>query len=372
MPRRLLFAVAVSAALPAQNVLHYKFDEHCGAEVVNFAGSTTGNAAIHTVLPGGPDAARIVGRFDQALSGTAGTGTTTYLTTGWAPATATGSFSFAMWIRNHPGNPSAIGFGYLFGAQGGNFRVFTGSSGKLFLSGVPGSATSAANLTTLLNAGWVHAACTVDGTTNQATWYIDGVADPTVTMTQGVALAGTDFAMGARDTGGSSASPLDTDEFLFAETLWTPAEVLALSQNPPAADGGFTSGVPSQCGAGNVVLGSAGGKPFAGNPSYALTVATATPSLFLLLVGLDRCTFGGAVPLPLDGTPLLPLLNGCWIVTDAPVILNGVAAGAPVTLPLAIPGTVPNSVAIYTQALGLDLATGASSMSNGFASSVGS
>lgn len=361
--------------LCAQDVLHYKFDEHCGAEVINFApGSLVGNASITTTLPGGVDDARITGQFDEALSGTMYPlgGGNTYLSTGWAPATTTGNFSFAMWIRNLPGNPAAISFGYLFGADGGNFRLFTGSSGKLFLSGFPGSATSAANLTPLLNAGWVHVACTVDSTALQAIWYINGVADPAVTLTAPVALAGTDFAVGARDTNGSSLSPLDTDEFVLSAGVWTPAEVALLAVSPRAGDGDYTAGVTTQCGAGNLVIGSAGGAPAIGNLNYALTVSATTPSLFLLLVGLDRCTFGGALPLPLDGTPLLPLLNGCWIVTDAPVLLNGVATGGPATLPLPIPATVSNSLSIYTQALGLDLATGASSMSNGFASSTGS
>src|SRR5436190_1591240 len=142
-------ALLSAATLLAQGVLHYKFDEHCSSEVVNFAaGSAIGNATIVTTLAGGVAAARTSGQFDGALTGTttvpAGT---TYLNTGWAPSTLSGSFSFSMWIRNTPGNPTAIPFGYLFGATGSNFRLFTGSSGFLFLSSVPGSATSNVNLT---------------------------------------------------------------------------------------------------------------------------------------------------------------------------------------------------------------------------------
>lgn len=374
--------ILLTTSLTAQNLMHYKFDERCGAEVVNFApGTTLGNAAIVTTEAGGPDAARVAGQFDQAMTGAffPGGAPKTYLDTGWAPVSTTGSFSFAMWLRNRPGNPASIPFCYLFGATTAtgaplaNFRLFTGSSGRLFLSGFPGAATSAANLSAQLNAGWVHVACTVDGSAMQATWYVNGVADPAVSFTQPVFLAGSNFAIGARETtSGSNPSPLDTDEFLFTESVWTPTEVLALSLAPRAGDGDYTSGTTTQCGAGNVVLGSTGGAPALGNLAYSLTVTTTTPSLFLLLAGFDKCNFGGSVPLPLDGTPLLPLLSGCWILADAPVTLSGVTTAGPTTLALPIPATVPVSTHIYTQVLSLDLATFASSMSSGFVSSTGS
>jgi hypothetical protein len=369
------FAIAVViAAAPSQDVLHYKFDERCGAEVINFAPSAVANGAIVTNLPGGASAARVAGQFDQALTGSAfpGPSSTTHLVTGWAPTTTTGNFSFASWIRNRPGNPTAIAFGYLFGATGGNLRLFTGSSGRMFLSGFPGGATSAADLTPLLNAGWVHIACTVDAAALQATWYINGVADPAVTFTGAVALAGTNFAVGSRSSTGSNYSPLDTDEFLWSDSVWTAAEVLALAAAPRAADGDYTSDVTVQCGGGSTVVSGVGGEPFAGNLSYGLSVATATPSLFLLLVGFDRCLFNGAVPLPLDGTPLLPLLNGCFILADAPVIVSGTALGSPATVPFPLPATVPASTNLYVQSLSLDLATTASTMSFGFAISTGS
>lgn len=370
----LLPALLLAASLTAQDALHYKFDERCGAEVVNFAaGSSVGNATIVTTLAGGVGAARVPGQFDQALTATTfpGGAPTTRLATGWAPSSPTGNLSFGLWIRNQPGNPAAINFGYLFGATGGNFRLFTGSSGRMFLSGAPFSATSVLNLTPQLNAGWVHIACTIDSTALQAIWYVNGVADPAVVLTQPLALVGSNFAIGARDTGGSSPSPLETDEFVLSYTTWTPAEVLALSQAPRAGDGDYTSAVASQCGVGNVVLGSAGGAPAVGNLAYGLTVTTTTPSLFVLLAGFDKCAYGGVLPLPLDATPLLPLLNGCWILADAPVTLSGVTTAGAATIGLPIPATVPLSTHIYTQALALDLTTFAASMSSGFVSSTG-
>lgn len=359
----------LGCSLTAQNVLHYKFDGGCGSEVINFA-SGAGNALLSTTLVGGPDAARVTGMFGEALTGSNATVGNTRIDTGWAPFSASGDFSYSMWLRNRPGNPTAIGFGYLLGATGGSFRIFTGGSGRLFLSGVPSSATNVLDLTTLLNAGWVHAACTYDSTNLQATWYINGVADPAVTVLP-AALTGTDFTIGARDSSGGNASPLETDEFILSDGVWSAGEIAALALQPPAADGNYTSGIANQCGSGNVVLSTAGGAPSSGNLSYSIDALSTQPSLVLLLAGLSRCSFDGSIPLPLDGTPILPLLNGCWILTDAPVLITGVSAGAPAAFPFPIPATVPSSVSVYAQAIALDLATGATSMSEGLAISTG-
>jgi hypothetical protein len=205
----------------------------------------------------------------------------------------------------------------------------------------------------------------------QAIWYVNGAVDATIAITAPAALTGTDFAIGARQTNGSSPSPLETDEFVFSTNVWTASEVLALASAPRAGDGNYTSGITTQCGGGAVTVDGAGGEPVIGNLNYGVTVTTATPSLFLLLAGLDKCNFGGAVPLPLDGTPLLPFLNGCWILTDAVVTLSGVTSAGPASVAFPIPATVPPGTSLYMQALGLDLATFAGSMSDGFAIGTG-
>lgn len=372
--RTILFSsvLALLPVLPAQDILHFKFDGGCGSEAINFAPGGS-NGAITTTAPGGVAVARISGRYVTALGGSGSAYGNTWMDTGWAPGTSTGNYSFAMWIRNRP-QTGSIGFGYLFGAtgSGASFRLFTGSSGKLFLSDNGYSATSVNDLTALLNAGWVHVACVVDGNNLSATWYINGVADPAVTLSGPVAPSGTDFTIGARSTSGSSPSPLDTDEFRLTDQLWTPAEVLAMATGtrPMAADADYDLGVPAQCGAGNVTLSSGGGAPAIGNANYTLEVSATSPSIVVLVAGFNRCQFGGVVPLPLDLTPLVAFLPGCFLVTDAPVAVNGVAVGTPAVFPLAIPANAPTGT-IYAQALGLDLTTSASSMSDGFAIAIG-
>lgn len=118
-------------------------------------------------------------------------------------------------------------------------------------------------------------------------------------------------------------------------------------------------------------LDGSGGEPSLGNLNHGLTVTTATPSLFLLLADLDTCNYGGAIPLPLDGTPLLPFLNGCWILADAVVTLGGATSAGPATGPFPVPATALPGTTIYTQVLGLDLAAFAGAMSSGFSVSTG-
>lgn len=348
----------------------YKFNEICGAEVVNFAvGSATGNATIVTTLAGGVDAARVAGQFGEALSGSGTTATErTYLNTGWAPGTYTGDFSISMWLRNRPGNPSALGFGYLFGADGGNFRCFTGSSAKLFLSGMPGSATSVLNLTTLLNAGWVHAACTVDATSLQAIWYINGVADPAVTLTGAVSMPATNFAIGARNAVGSSWSPLDTDEFLFTSRVLTAGEVAGLAAAPHGGDGRFGT----SCN--NSVLSGNGQRPALGNTAYGLTVSGPSNALAWILFGFSRCSMlGGTVSLPTSLGAFEPGLTGCTGYTDidfglvGPIVVLGTGS-------LAFPmpsGAGWAGLDFWGQSVMLDLSTTQLRASNGIGISIG-
>ncbi|MFK7740017.1 MAG: LamG-like jellyroll fold domain-containing protein [Planctomycetota bacterium] len=365
--------LALTVWLPAQAVLHYKFDGGCGSEVINFAPASSaaaGGATITTTAPGGVDAARIGGRYGQSLGGSGAAFGETRCDTGWQPSTIAGDFTFAMWLRNRSGMGS-LPFGYLFGASGGSFRLFTGGSGRLFLSGMPSAVTSSADLTAQLNSGWVHVGCVVDNTSMSATFYIDGVAEPSVGLAAPVALLGTDFTIGARGNTGGSSSSLDTDEFTFYDRALLPVEILqmATATVPVAANGGYQNAAPSQCGAGGVQVAGVG-LPVSGNSSYAIDVTATASSLVLLFGGLDRCQAGGAVPLPFAVGTVTPLLTGCFVVADPVVVVNGVAAGAPVTFPLPIPAGL-QATSVYLQALGLDVTNLAASMSDGIAVSTG-
>jgi hypothetical protein len=372
---------ALAATSAAQEFLHYKFDANCTAEVINYA---TGPAAFaqNGTFETNTTAPFATGAFGGALAG-GNDAQNLYnrVRTNWTPQAQplTGDLTFAFFAKERTAPGTALN--YLCGVTTSANRLFTNGVAQrgLYFRNVVASGPTGVDLSaltavldfqTLAAANWVHIAIVVDQVAATATWYANGAQVHQVTGVGGALInsAGI-FMVGSQLS--TLESNYDLDEFLIANRAYTAAEVLALSLSPLAGDGDYTSAIPSQCGAGNVTLASAGGRPFDGNLLYSLQVTATTPSLYVLLAGFDRCTFGGSIPLPLDGTPLTLLLAGCWIVADAPVTLAGVAGGGPTALPLPIPPGTPPALGIYTQVLALDGTTFATSMSNGFATSIG-
>lgn len=357
------------APAAAQDVMHYRFDESCGSEVVNHAtGSTVGNGTITATLPGAPVASWTDGRFGRALAGVPTTSVRNYLTTGWTPGSYSGPFTVSFWIRNRV-NPASVGFGYMFATTGGNFRLFTGTSGILFLGGWGGSPSNiqnATNLTSLLGAGWTHVACTVDPTTAQGIWYVNGVPDVTRTLSGTVNLGtGTNFTLGAWNNG--SALPLDMDEFLFTTRALSAPEVQALAASGYAGDGTFGT----TCGP---LLDGNGQRPFLGNTAYALNLTTPATGLAWLVFGSSRCTMGaGTIPLPIDLGILLPPLTGCQGHVDIDIgTLTTVVGGGGTTVPFPVPvlGWLDGYTA-YCQAVVYDATTQGLASSNALSIALG-
>lgn len=389
-----LAALAATCAIAtAQDFIHYKFDANCTNEVINYA---TGPQALASngLLETNAAVQWDTGVFGGCLAGgTIAPSPNTYnrVVTGWNPATQniTGSLTMA-WFMRQRSSPGTTLY-YMAGAPTGGFRLFTnGVAGQglyqrvLLASGGNGVNASIANdfylpaattnVQALAAAGWVHIAIVVDAAASTADWYVNGTSVLQLTNVVGGALinAAGPFMLGAYTTSLTGAgSPYDIDEFVMSLRAYAPQEILALSLAQKAGDGDYVSGTTSQCGAGNVTLASSGGAPFAGNAAYSLDVSATTPSVYVLLAGFDRCVYGGVIPLPLDGTPLTPLLNGCWILADAPVTLGGFTAGPPTANPVPIPAATPPGFALFTQVLALDAATFATSMSKGFATHVG-
>ncbi len=382
MRYHLLALAALTTFATAQDFIHYKFDANCTNEVINLASGpaafpANGLFESNTVPQFG------AGVFGSALAGgSALANLYNRVRTGWTPSVQplTGNLTFAFFAKER--TPPGTTLNYLCGVTTSANRLFTNGIGQrglyfrnIVASGPQGvdlsALTAVLDFQTLAAANWVHIAIVVDTATSSATWYANGLPIQTVNGVGGALInSAGEFLVGFQLT--TNESNYDLDEFLISNRAFSAAEVLALSLTPHAGDGDYTSGIPSQCGAGNLTLTSSGGAPFAGNLAYSLDIAASTPNLFLLLAGFDRCTFGGVIPLPIDGSPILPLLNGCWILADAPITLSGIVSGPPASIPLPIPASVGLGLGIYTQVLGLDVATSAASMSGGFATSVGS
>jgi hypothetical protein len=378
------------ATATAQDFIHYKFDANCTSEVINYANGPQAFAANGQLQSNSTSSPWDVGVFGGCLAGGANVAPTYYnrVVSGWNPSLQpiTGSVTIAWFMRQRAGSTIGTTLNYLLGAATGGHRLFTnGVAGvsllqrEILVSGGNSGArdfqlpVATTNIQALAAAGWTHVAMVIDSTAQTADWYVNGTSVFQLQNVPGalINLAGS-YMVGSYSTAATGAgSVYDIDEFLISLRAFSAAEVLALSTSPKAGDGDYTSGIAAQCGAGNVTLSSAGGAPVAGNLAYSLDVAATTPSLYVLLAGFDRCTFGGALPLPLDGTPLAPLLNGCWILADAPVTLAGVVLGSPSNIALPIPATTPLGFGLYSQVLALDGTTFATSMSSGFASSIG-
>lgn len=353
----------------AQDVLHYRFDGGCGSEVIQF-GEGAGAASIDTGLAGGPDAARVPGRFGGGLAGSPAGAAATWLRTGWAPDSPSGDFTVAMWLRNRPGNPTVLPFGYLFGATSGQLRMYIGSTGRLWLDGLPGVAVASTDLTPLLNAGWVHVACVVDSGSLEATFYVNGLPELAVSIGVGAWLMGTDFTIGARDGAGTAPAALDIDEFLWHEGLLNVTQIQSLVASPRAGTGAYTLGAAQACAGPAISLAPTGGRPTIGNQVFGVEVTTANQALVVFAAGFDRCSFGTA-PLPIDAGALLPQLAGCAIVVEPITTASGVGGASPVTFPLPIPASLTIAPSVYVQALSIDTTTLQPSLSDGFAVAVG-
>ncbi|MHC4513977.1 MAG: LamG-like jellyroll fold domain-containing protein [Planctomycetota bacterium] len=346
----LVVPLAFSLSLEAQDILHYKFDAGCGTEVINFAdASTVGPGKMVSTLANAPASSWTTGKWRSGMAGSKKTTPTAdnYVNTGWNIGNFSGSFSISMWIRNKPGNPQAISFGYLFGATGSSFRCFTGASGKLFVGswgGTPGNLVNAADLTSLLNKGYVHVALVVDTSKSTATYYINGVADTPISLTGSVAFSGTNFSVGKYRT--STASPMDFDEFLFTRRVLTVADVKRLASSQQAGAGVF--------GTGNVAsLRPGGGRPSLGNAKFQLTVSdsNAVPP-FLLFIGSNRCKLSGTHNLPMDLGTIIPAFSGVFAYTDIDLVtLAGVLIRGTATLQVPVPNDPALSgFCVYLQA----------------------
>ncbi|HEX6813480.1 MAG TPA: LamG-like jellyroll fold domain-containing protein [Planctomycetota bacterium] len=365
----------------AQDFIHYRFDSNCTNEVLNLA-SGPGAFPANGVLQTNTSPTFDVGAFGACLAGGVDASNLyNRVNTGWTPSAQplTGNLTFAFFAKLR--NAHGTSLNYLCGVTTSANRLFTNGIAQrgLYFRNVVSSGPQGVDLSaltavldfqTLAATSWVHIAIVVDQPAGTATWYANGTQVHQVSGVGGALInsAGT-FMVGSQLS--TVESNYDLDEFLISNRAFSAAEVLVLSLSPRAGDGDYLSQIPSQCGAGNVTLASSGGAPFAGNFAYSLDVSATTPQLFLLLAGFDRCFFSGVIPLPLDGTPLLALLNGCWILADAPVTLSGFTAGPPSSIPLPIPAAVSLPTGIYTQVLAFDAATLATSMSNGFATSIG-
>lgn len=369
LPRHLLAVVAATSAAVAQDILHYKFDEAYGTKVINYAAGSIApsQGTIISSLAGAPAASWAPGRFGAgALAGSiASPNTPNRVDTGWIPGTFTGSLSYALWIKLAYNQP-APSLCYLFGSPtSGQFRAFTGTSGVWFTSGAAfASQSTLANVYSLANGNWVHLAFVADAASLTATYYINGVAEPSRTITVPPSWTSpVPFTVGQQLVT-SAGSIFDIDEFLLANRAMTAAEIAALASEPRAADAGYGSGC------GPLTLTSVNGVPALGNFTYGLELSCPSPAIALLGIGSNRAAWAGQ-PLPFDLGSLLGY-GPCTIDSSFELTtLFTVVGPAPAVVGMPIlPSPAFLGITFYAQAPGL-IGGSTYTTSNAFAIAVG-
>ena len=337
------------------DVLYYKFGGGCGDQVVNYgdAGIAPETGAILTNNPTPGGAWTAAGMYGSGL--THSTAAAYHAVNSGFTSPVTGSFSMAWWM-NGAGLTPPPSTSYLFSGIG-SFRGFTGGvAGTGFMTrawgGTPADLTLTTDIQTLATLGWFHLALVVDGAAGTATYYVNGVAQPSIAITGSVNVVPTTtpFRVGMH-TSTTTALFYDLDEFHFANRAYSAAEVATLATVHPAADATYSTGCIS-----SNSLRSRGGKPTMGNATYALNARGPANGSYFMIAGWDRCAFATA-PLPFDLGTLLPAMAGCLLNTsaDAVKVFGLTGANGDVNFPLPIPN-IPalDQLPLYWQTILLD------------------
>ena len=346
----LLFALACAMPLAAQSdVLFYKF-EGGGSKALNYAlGSPApGEGAILNTLITAPIGSYVPGRFGEALNSgvTPSPFQANYVVTDWAP-NVTGDYTWAMWLRNTRGT-AAPSLTYIAGIPVSlQFRIYTGGAALLTTGNAGGTSSYAtvANIYQLATAGWVHVAFVVDTTAMTATYYIDGVPEPSRVLAGAPNISGPQFHIG-RQLPTLAPSIYDIDEFRFVTRAATATEIQSWATQNGAGVSEFGAG----CGA---TLTTNNGLPQLGNLAFELQLASPAPnSLGVLALGVSR-TAWGALPLPFDLGLALPPLAGCQLECSPDVALTAITdASGNFTLSFPVlPGAAYDGFAFYAQGL---------------------
>lgn len=329
----------LSFALPAQDVLHYKFDAMGGNKVINYAKGSSSGPAEGTVMGTATTKQRWApGKFGGALMGgsnLAATVRNNYVSSGWDGG-FTGSFTVA-WFMKEQTSPGGT-LSYLFSGIG-SFRCFTnGVAGTgLWLRNWGGvDIKLATNIQTLAQKNWTHIALVVDATAKTATWYVNGAVSGTpqkIAATPNVAK-GTSFNVGMH-TAANLASCYDLDEFRFTMRAVTAKEILVWSLAATADDAPYGTG----CG-GTLSPLFPTAIPSVGQAKYGIQAQFKNPGVVAVMLGGSRSTFLG-VPnlLPLDLGGVFPALKGCMLENSMDLVVGKVAGG---TGSLSIPLPIPN------------------------------
>jgi hypothetical protein len=323
---------------PAE-ILDYRFDRGAGRTAINYAGIVGGAPPQGQLLGTAPWTA---GRFGSALAA----GHT--CDTGWTGDLG-GSFSIGWFMRGSAPAVETPIFRLGVPPPQPRFRCFTGGVAgtgircTLTIGGAVGVINLTTDIHTLAAAGWVHVALVVDNNVlpATATWYVDGVAQPPLTLAGRPSIDPSTSSLQI----GAMASPYAIDEFRMVAEPVSAAVVGIWANGSPAKTTNYS--YAGTCGANLRAI----GLPTLGNSGFKLRTEGAPGSPCSVTLGATPYLLGITL-LPIDLGLVNSSLSGCLWYSDLAISL-------PVFLPanglgdLTVP--IPNDMAL--QGLDLDAQT---------------
>ncbi|HCN36239.1 MAG TPA: hypothetical protein DIS94_00810 [Bacteroidetes bacterium] len=220
-----------SQAVP--EILYYKFNTGT-TSTPNLAspGQGTPEGNIVGAMTMGPG-----GQFGNALIGAGGTGTTTYLNTGWNMNLGTSSWTISLWISNMPTTTV-----YLFGNDiTTSFRCFTnGAAGAGNITLRSGAPFTNVNVTGVLpGPNVIH--FVYDATVPDIKTYVNGVFQSSTPQPALNLNAAIPFKVGSYGTAGSIPNGALIDEFRLYSRALGAAEIAATWNVELPIGGGVTN-----------------------------------------------------------------------------------------------------------------------------------
>lgn len=216
----IIFSSVKSFSQNVPEILYYKFNTGTTTTpnlAVPGQGTPEGTLLNMTMVPGG--------QFGNALNGATGTGSNTYVNTGWNMNVGTSSWTISFWLNN-----MTTGVAYLFGNDfASSFRCFTNGgagAGNITLRGASVSTFTDLNVTGVLpGPSVIH--FVYDNTVPEIRTYVNGVfrsatPQPALNLTSAIP-----FKVGSYSTNTSLPSGSLMDEFRFYNRAVGAAEIAA-------------------------------------------------------------------------------------------------------------------------------------------------
>ena len=312
-------------------ILYYKFNAGT-TTTPNYASPGQGSANADLInMTMGPG-----GQFDNALNGNAGTGSNTYVGTGWNMNLGTSNWTISLWINNFP---AVTGTSYLFGNDfTTSFRCFTNGAAGAGNITLRGNGITNINVTGVLpEPSVVH--FVYDASVPEVRTYVNGVFQSSVPQTAFNLSASVPFKVGSYGTASSIPAGSLLDEFRFYSRALGAAEISGTWNQTLPTGGGPATDPNRVCDYGLIPQypgGALGGHASAalGDTLYiaggsVLTGTGTNPAASTIVtryaINSNQWSSGRPLPTPKVGGDLVKCGNNLYYIGGGSITLTGAA-----------------------------------------------